>query len=137
MATCKECFHCSACHEMYLLAVSQEDDFFERHDAETCEDFIDEADVVEVKKRYHEGDVCIYPCYSDGSSKSRAVVQITKILSEEKGIAQIKFLKVVVDDTGNGFFDYLYRTGKTMNASFKYLKNITPLSYEKKGEQNG
>lgn len=95
------------------------------------------ADVVEVKKHYHEGDVCIYPCYTDSSSKSRAVVQITKILSEEKGIAEIKFLKVVVDDTGNGFFDYLYRTGKTMNASFKYLKNITPLSYEKKGEQNG
>ena len=33
---------------MYLIAVAQEDDFFERHDAETCEDFVNTADVVEV-----------------------------------------------------------------------------------------
>ena len=34
---------------MYLLAVSQEDDFFEIHDAETCEDFKHKYDFVEVK----------------------------------------------------------------------------------------
>jgi hypothetical protein len=34
---------------MYLLAVAQEDDFFERHDAETCEDFKNEADFVEIE----------------------------------------------------------------------------------------
>ena len=45
--TCKDCISCRACHEMYLLAVSQEDDFFERHDAETCEDFKNEADYIE------------------------------------------------------------------------------------------
>lgn len=49
MVTCKDCIHCRACHEMYLLAVSQEDDFFERHDAETCEDFESEADFAKVK----------------------------------------------------------------------------------------
>lgn len=48
-ATCKDCYHCRACHEMYLLAVAQEDDFFERHDAETCEDFKNKADYAEVK----------------------------------------------------------------------------------------
>lgn len=37
--TCKDCVHCRACHEMYLIAVSQEDDFFEINDADTCEDF--------------------------------------------------------------------------------------------------
>ena len=37
--TCKDCIHCRACHEMWLIAVSQEDDFFERNDADTCEDF--------------------------------------------------------------------------------------------------
>lgn len=50
MATCKDCFHCRACHEMYLVAVSSEDDFYERNDAETCEDFINQADVEEVKR---------------------------------------------------------------------------------------
>lgn len=49
MATCRDCFHCNACHEMWLIAVSQEDDFFERNDAETCEDFVNTADVEEVK----------------------------------------------------------------------------------------
>ena len=49
MATCRDCYHCRACHEMYLVAVAQEDDFFERHDAETCEDFVNTADVVEVR----------------------------------------------------------------------------------------
>lgn len=49
MASCKDCFHCRACHEMYLIAVAQEDDFFERNDADTCEDFINTADVAEVK----------------------------------------------------------------------------------------
>jgi uncharacterized OB-fold protein len=34
---------------MWLLVVSQEDDFFERNDAETCEDFKNKADYVEVK----------------------------------------------------------------------------------------
>lgn len=43
--TCKDCIHCRACHEMWLIAVSQEDDFFERNDADTCEDFKNEADL--------------------------------------------------------------------------------------------
>lgn len=46
--TCKDCIHCNACHEMWLIAVSQEDDFFERNDAETCEDFKNKVDYVEV-----------------------------------------------------------------------------------------
>lgn len=49
MATCRDCFHCNACHEMWLISVSQEDDFFEKNDADTCEDFINKADVAEVK----------------------------------------------------------------------------------------
>ena len=62
MVTCRECIHCRACHEMYLMAVSQEDDFYERNDAETCEDFLNKADVVEVKHSRWENisgfDVC-------------------------------------------------------------------------------
>lgn len=87
------------------------------------------ADVVEVVQGYHEGDVCIYGYGAD--NKSRAIVEIVKILNDERGVAEVKFLKVFVDDTGNGLFNYLLKSGKTMNASFQYLKNITP---RKEGE---
>jgi hypothetical protein len=82
------------------------------------------ADVVEVVHDYHEGDVCIYGYGAE--NKSRAIVEIVKILNDERGVAEVKFHKVFVDDTGNGLFNYLLRSGKTMNASFRYLKNITP-----------
>lgn len=82
------------------------------------------ADVVEVVHGYHEGDVCIYGFGHE--NKSRAIVEIVKILNDERGVAEVKFHKVFVDDTGNGLFDYLLKTGGTMNASFQYLKNITP-----------
>lgn len=82
------------------------------------------ADVVEVVSGYHIGDVCIYGF--SGENKSRAIVEIVRILNDERGVAEVKFLKVFVDDTGNGLFNYLLKSGKTMNASFQYLKNITP-----------
>lgn len=82
------------------------------------------ADVVEVVHDYHEGDVCIYGYGAE--NKSRAIVEIVKILNDERGAAEVKFHKVFVDDTGNGLFNYLLKSGKTMNASFRYLKNITP-----------
>ena len=87
-------------------------------------DAIPAADVVEVKHGYHEGDVCIYGFGHE--NKSRAIVEIVRILNDERGVAEVKFHKVFVDDTGNGFFDYLLKSGGTMNASFRYLKNITP-----------
>lgn len=73
---------------------------------------------------YREGDVCIYEY--DNDNESCSLVEIVKILNDERGVAEVKFLKVFVDDSGNGFFNYLLRSGGTMNASFKYLKNITP-----------
>lgn len=82
------------------------------------------ANVVEVVSGYHAGDICIYGFGAE--NKSRAIVEIVRILNDERGVAEVKFHKVFVDDTGNGFFNYLLKTGNTMNASFKYLKNITP-----------
>lgn len=86
---------------------------------------------VEVVHGYEVGDVCFYGFY-DGN-KSLALVEIVKILSDERGVAEVKFLKVFVDNTGNGFFNYLLRSGNTMNASFKYLKNITPVGAKMDG----
>lgn len=82
------------------------------------------ADVVEVVSGYHVGDVCIYGFGHE--NKSRAIVEIVRILNDERGVAEIKFHKVFADDTGNGLFNYLLKSGGTMNASFQYLKNITP-----------
>lgn len=66
------------------------------------------------------GDVCIY---SFGEkNNSRSVVQIVKIKDDPRGVAEVKFLKVLVDDSGNGYFNFLCRTGNTMNASLKYLE---------------
>ena len=82
------------------------------------------ADVVPVVHGYRDGDVCIYGFGHE--NKSRALVEIVRILNDERGVAEVKFHKVFVDDTGNGFFNYLLKSGGTMNASFQYLKNITP-----------
>jgi hypothetical protein len=49
------------------------------------------------------------------------MVEIIRILDNPRGIAEARFLAVRVDDTGNGYFSYLLRTGKTMNVSLKYL----------------
>lgn len=73
-------------------------------------------------KEYKPGDVCVYEY--DGENESLSVVEIVKILSDERGVAEIKFIAVIKDDTGNGFFKYLLETGLTMNASMKYLEKI-------------
>ena len=70
------------------------------------------------------GDICFYPI--TGKNNSLALVQIEEILDVEKGIAVAKFIKVYNDNTGNNYFTYLLETGKTMNVSIKYLRNITP-----------
>lgn len=69
------------------------------------------------------GDICEYSF--DNRNRSRSIVQIVAIRSDPRGVAEIKFLKVFVDDSGNGLFQYLKDTGKTMCASFKYLKKIS------------
>lgn len=72
---------------------------------------------------YHIGDICEYR-FDDGN-QSCSIVEIIKILDDPRGIAEIKFLDVITDDTGNDFFCFLLKTGQTMNASLKYLKKIS------------
>lgn len=84
-----------------------------------------------IVRGHHIGDFCIYSF--DNENKSLAIVEIVKILNDERGVAEVKFHKVIVDDTGNGFFTFLNKTGQTMNASLCYLKNITP-SGERRSE---
>lgn len=60
----------------------------------------------------------------DNDNKSRCLVRIAKILPDERGVVEIRIIKVYVDDSGNGLFTYLQKTGKPMNASLKYLHPI-------------
>ena len=67
------------------------------------------------------GDVCAYGFGTENAS--RATVKIVKMLPDSNGAA-VMFLSVEKDDTGNGMFNYLLKTGNTMNASLKYLTKI-------------
>lgn len=127
MAEYIECRNCSSpdCHgcNVYTLATMLNTGKFDcLMNGNRCVDRF--ADVMPVVHGYHEGDVCVYGFGHE--NKSRAIVEIVKILNDERGVAEVKFHKVFVDDTGNGYFNYLLKSGNTMNASFKYLKNITP-----------
>lgn len=64
------------------------------------------------------GDICTYSFGTENAS--RATVKIVKLLPDTN-VATVMFLSVEKDDTGNGMFNYLLKTGKTMNASLKYL----------------
>ena len=68
------------------------------------------------------GDICEYKFNPPKDNKSFSIVQVVKILTEE--VAAVKFLEVLVDDSGNNFFKYLLNTNKEMNVSIKYLHKI-------------
>ena len=73
-------------------------------------------------EKFYPGALCFYSF--DNENKSEALVEIVRVLDNPRGVAEVKFRRVFVDDTGNGFFDYLYRAGGTMNVSLKYLDLI-------------
>ena len=72
------------------------------------------------------GDICLY--FYDNDNKSISIVEVVKDLSTD--VLVVKFIQVVVDDSGNGMFDYLYRAEKTMNVSRKYLHKIDLITYQ-------
>lgn len=70
----------------------------------------------EIKK----GDICIYH-YADGNG-SVNLVEVVEVINSD--ISKIKCVQVICDKSGNGFFEYLFKTGHTMNASNKYLTKV-------------
>ena len=70
-------------------------------------------------EKFYPGLRCFYSF--DNENKSKALVEIVRVVDDSRGVAEVKFLRVFVDDTGNGFFNYLCRIGGTMKASLKYL----------------
>lgn len=71
-----------------------------------------------------KGQICLYSFKLDSENKSRCKVRIKHLWENQETrdvYAEIEILEVYVDDSGNNFFKYLQKTGKTMNASLKYL----------------
>ena len=56
------------------------------------------------------------------TNRSAAIVEVVKMLSDE--VAVVKFHKVICDQTGNGYFEYLQRAGYTMNVTASRLKQL-------------
>ena len=69
---------------------------------------------------YQAGDICTYSF--GNKNRSVAIVEIVRLLDDPSGAAEVRFLDVIIDDTGNGFFLYLLKSGNTMNASLQFLE---------------
>ena len=69
---------------------------------------------------YQAGDICTYSF--ENKNRSVAIVEIVRLLDDPRGAAEVRFLDVIIDDTGNGFFLYLLKSGHTMNASLQFLE---------------
>jgi hypothetical protein len=69
---------------------------------------------------YQAGDICTYSF--GNKNRSVAIVEIVRLLGDPRGAAEVRFLDVIIDDTGNGFFLYLLKSGNTMNVSLQFLK---------------
>lgn len=69
------------------------------------------------------GDVCLYS-FGKGNDSAN-IVEIVRLLKTSVA-AEIRVLTVINDDSGNGYFTYLQKTGETMNASLEYLKKLDP-----------
>lgn len=119
MTTCKNCMYYKICDfdaNKYHFRLPDNSD--------NCNCYKDHNSVIYTSQNnYTVGDICVYS-FDDDKNKSKAIVEIVNILDDKRGLAEIKFLKVFVDDTGNDMFSYLLKSEKTMAASLKYLKNI-------------
>lgn len=73
-----------------------------------------------------KGDICIYH-YADGNG-SLVLVEVTGVLC--KNISRVKCLQVFIDNSGNGWFDYLLKKGGKMNASNEYLYKLDLMSHQ-------
>ena len=55
------------------------------------------------------------------NNRSAATVEIVAFRDDSRGVASVRFLRVLNDDSGNGFFSFLEQSGNTMNVSLQYL----------------
>ena len=74
---------------------------------------------------FNVGDKCLYSYIRDRDcvNSTQCIVEIVE-LHDNLLTAKVKFLQILLDDSGNGLFDYLYRENKTMNVSLCYLTKM-------------
>lgn len=74
----------------------------------------------ECQNQYKVGGRYIYE-FDNEAGHNKALVEIVR---KSNRCAVIKFIEVYEDNTGNGFFKYLQRTGGTMGASYELLTEV-------------
>ena len=72
----------------------------------------------------HPGDVCRY-AFDGCKNQSECEVEIVRVFRDGE-VAEIRVLRVLRDNSGNGYFTFLARTNdrNTMNASTQYLTKL-------------
>lgn len=61
--------------------------------------------------------IYVLPCKGGGHS-----IATVKVQKRNKGYAVVTFESVLADNSGNGYLNWLLRTGGTMNVSYRYLE---------------
>lgn len=76
------------------------------------------------KEQVKVGGVYRYILYASKTNELLVdcLVEVTQHLSEEA--CRFKVLVVFKDDSGNGYYIYIHKTGKEVNGSYKYLKEV-------------
>lgn len=71
-------------------------------------------------KQIKKGDICVYH-FAEGNG-SLNIVKVTEVINEDT--SNIKCLQVIIDNSGNGWFEFMLRTDTEMLASNEYLYPI-------------
>lgn len=122
---CKDCLHCRESDKTNRLFCTYHDTEIETFPDRycSCADKKEEP----TKIGFNVGDICIYQ-KKNGGNGSVNIVEITELKTDV--YSEIKVIKVITDNSGNGYFEYLLKTGKTMNASNEYLRKLEPKELE-------
>ena len=59
------------------------------------------------------------------------IVEVTELLRDSRA-CRFKVLKVLIDDSGNKYYTYLYESKREENGSYKYLEEVTTMNKSKR-----
>ena len=79
------------------------------------------------KEDIKAGDKLIYVLTftkQSGIKDKLACVALVEVVKQFEDVCECKFLEVLSDNSGNGYFRYLQQSGKTNNCSLEYLYKI-------------
>lgn len=79
------------------------------------------------KKDIKAGDKLIYVLTFTEHSKIKnklACVALVEAVKQFEGVCLCKFLEVLSDNSGNGYYKYMEQSGNTANCSLEYLYKV-------------